>query len=177
MAPASLAGISRWPSSSDQRGLKARGDVPTVFDRPYPLVPQPAGERVIRVPAAMTGQTRRVSRRAGKSDSIDARAVALTVVRDGIETFPVAFTDEHALEIRVLCDYRDQIITEAHPDDQPAALASGHDRPRARGAAGAGIASRPADLRASLTPARAAQAQSAAESRSAATEAHLRDRP
>jgi transposase len=71
-----------------------------------------AGERVVRVPAAMTGQTRRVSRRAGKSDPIDARAVALTVVRDGIESFPVAFTDAHALEIRVLCDYRDQIITE-----------------------------------------------------------------
>jgi transposase len=63
-----------------------------------------AGERVVRVPAAMTGQTRRVSRRAGKSDPIDARAVALTVVRDGIESFPVAFTDAHALEIRVLCD-------------------------------------------------------------------------
>jgi transposase len=71
-----------------------------------------AGERVIRVPAAMTGQTRRVSRQAGKSDLIDARAVALVVVRDGIESFPVAFTDAQAMEIRVLCDYRDQIICE-----------------------------------------------------------------
>ena len=71
-----------------------------------------SGERVIRVPAAMTGQARKVSRQAGKSDPIDARAVALAVVRDGIESFPVAFTDQHALEIRVLCDYRDQIICE-----------------------------------------------------------------
>jgi transposase len=71
-----------------------------------------AGERVIRVPAAITGQARKVSRRAGKSDLIDAQAVALAVVRDGIESFPVAFTDEHAMEIRVLSDYRDQIITE-----------------------------------------------------------------
>ena len=39
-----------------------------------------AGERVIGVPAAITGQTRKVSRRAGKSDPIDARAVALAVV-------------------------------------------------------------------------------------------------
>jgi transposase len=38
--------------------------------------------------------------------------VALAVVRDGIESFPVAFTDEDAMEIRVLCDYRDQIICE-----------------------------------------------------------------
>jgi transposase len=71
-----------------------------------------AGERVVRVPAGMTGQTRKVSREAGKSDPIDARAVALAVVRDGVESFPVAFTDEHAMEIRVLADYRDQIIIE-----------------------------------------------------------------
>jgi transposase len=71
-----------------------------------------AGERVIRVPAAMTGQARRVARQAGKSDPIDARAVALAVVRDGIESFPVAFTDAQAMEIRVLADYRDQIICE-----------------------------------------------------------------
>ncbi len=71
-----------------------------------------AGERVIRVPAGMTGQARRASRRAGKSDPIDARAVALVVVRDGVESFPQAFSDEHAMEIRVLSDYRDQIICE-----------------------------------------------------------------
>jgi transposase len=71
-----------------------------------------AGERVIRVPAAMTGQARKVSRTAGKSDRIDARAVALAVVRDGVESFPVAFTDAHAMEIRVLGDYRDQIVCE-----------------------------------------------------------------
>jgi transposase len=71
-----------------------------------------AGERVIRVPAAMTGQARKVARTAGKSDPIDARAVALAVVRDGVESFPVAFTDAQAMEIRVLGDYRDQIISE-----------------------------------------------------------------
>ena len=71
-----------------------------------------AGERVIRVPAAMTSQARKVSRQAGKSDPIDARAVALAVVRDGVESFSVAFTDQHALEIRVLCDYRDQLISD-----------------------------------------------------------------
>jgi transposase len=71
-----------------------------------------AGERVIRVPAAMTGQARKGARTAGKSDSIDARAVALAVVRDGVESFPVAFTDAQAMEIRVLSDYRDQIVCE-----------------------------------------------------------------
>ncbi len=71
-----------------------------------------AGERVIRVPAAMTGQTRKVARQAGKSDLIDARAVALAVLRDGTESFPVAFTDAQAMQIRVLAEYRDQIISE-----------------------------------------------------------------
>jgi transposase len=71
-----------------------------------------AGERVIRVPAAMTSQARKVSRTAGKSDPIDARAVALAVVRDGVDSFPQAFCDEQSMEIRVLCDYRDQIICE-----------------------------------------------------------------
>jgi transposase len=71
-----------------------------------------AGERVIRVPAAITGQARKVSRQAGKSDLSDARAVALVVVRDGVESFSQAFCDEHAMEIGVLCDYRDQIISE-----------------------------------------------------------------
>ncbi len=70
------------------------------------------GERVIRVPAAMTSQARKVSRTVGKSDPIDARAVALVVVRDGIESFSQAFCDEHAMEIRVLNDYRDQLISE-----------------------------------------------------------------
>jgi transposase len=71
-----------------------------------------AGERVIRVPAEVTGRTRKTARTVGKSDPIDARAVALAVVRDGVQSFPVAFTDTQAMEIRVLADYRDQIIIE-----------------------------------------------------------------
>ncbi len=38
--------------------------------------------------------------------------MALAVVRDGIDSFPQAFCDEQAMEIRVLGDYRDQIICE-----------------------------------------------------------------
>jgi transposase len=71
-----------------------------------------AGERVIRVPAGKTGQTRKVSRQAGKSDLIDARAVAVAAVREGVDSFPTAFLNDAAMEIRVLNDYRDQIINE-----------------------------------------------------------------
>jgi transposase len=69
-----------------------------------------AGERVIRVPPSLTGESRRSSRTHGKSDPIDARAVALAAIREGIERLPIAFLDEQAHEIRVLCDYREQLM-------------------------------------------------------------------
>jgi transposase len=71
-----------------------------------------AGERVIRVPPSLTGESRKATRTPGKSDPIDARAVALAAIREGIENLPIAFLDEQAHEIRVLCDYRDQLIGE-----------------------------------------------------------------
>jgi transposase len=71
-----------------------------------------AGERVIRVPPALTGESRKASRTPGKSDPIDATAVALAAIREGVENLPVAFLDEQAHEIRVLCDYRDQLMHE-----------------------------------------------------------------
>jgi transposase len=71
-----------------------------------------AGERVIRVPPSLTGESRKASRTPGKSDPIDAKAVALPAIREGVQTLPVAFLDEPAHEIRVLCDYRDQLMHE-----------------------------------------------------------------
>lgn len=70
------------------------------------------GSQVIRVPPATTGQARKGQRRPGKSDPIDALAVARTVVREGVERFAVAFLDERAMEIRVLQDHREQLMTE-----------------------------------------------------------------
>jgi transposase len=71
-----------------------------------------AGERIVRVPPALTGESRKATRTPGKSDPIDARAVALAAIREGLENLPVAFLDEQAHEIRVLCDYRDQLMAE-----------------------------------------------------------------
>ncbi len=70
------------------------------------------GERVIRIPPAMTAASRRVQRRPGKSDPIDATAVAVAALREGVERFPAAFLDEQAMEIRLLHDHRDQLIVE-----------------------------------------------------------------
>jgi transposase len=71
-----------------------------------------AGERVVRVPPKMMGQARRGEREPGKSDQIDARAVARAVVREGVERFSAAFLDERALEIRLLADHRSDLVAE-----------------------------------------------------------------
>jgi transposase len=71
-----------------------------------------AGERVVRVAPRMMGQARRGEREPGKSDQIDARAVARAVVREGVERFPAAFLDERALEIRLLADHRTDLVAE-----------------------------------------------------------------
>ncbi len=51
-------------------------------------------------------------RQPGKSDPIDATAIARAALREGVGTLPVAFLDEQAHEIRWLTDYRDQLINE-----------------------------------------------------------------
>jgi transposase len=71
-----------------------------------------AGERVLRITPSLTGASRKSSRVPGKSDPIDATSVALAAIRVGLGQLPVAHLDERAMEIRVLADYRDQIIGE-----------------------------------------------------------------
>jgi len=71
-----------------------------------------SGDKVIRVAPGLTETSRRSVREAGKSDPIDATAIARAALREGIDTLPVAHLDEQAHEIRVLNDYRDQIIAE-----------------------------------------------------------------
>jgi transposase len=71
-----------------------------------------AGERVVRVPPKMMGASRRGERTPGKSDQIDARAVARAVLREGIERFPAACLDEQALEIRLLSDHRQTVVAQ-----------------------------------------------------------------
>ena len=71
-----------------------------------------SGDRVLRVAPGLTETSRRAVREPGKSDPIDATAIARAALREGIDTLPVAHLDEQALEIRTLNDYRDQIVSE-----------------------------------------------------------------
>jgi transposase len=71
-----------------------------------------SGDRVVRVAPGLTETSRRAARQPGKSDPIDATAIARAALREGIDTLPVAFLDEQAHEIRVLNDYRRQLVSE-----------------------------------------------------------------
>jgi transposase len=64
-----------------------------------------ARERLVRVPPKLTGQSRRGQRTPGKSDAIDALAVARAALREGPETLPAAHLDEEALELKLLLDH------------------------------------------------------------------------
>src|ERR687895_698588 len=71
-----------------------------------------AGERVVRVPPHRMGASRRGEREPGKSDELDALAVARAVVKDGVERFPAAHLDERAMEVRLLSDHRKDLVAE-----------------------------------------------------------------
>jgi transposase len=68
------------------------------------------GERVLRVPPKLMAGARKSAREPGKSDPIDALAVSRAAIREGIDTFPAAFLDEQALEIRQLVDHRERLV-------------------------------------------------------------------
>jgi transposase len=76
-----------------------------------------AGERVVRVPPKLMGQSRRGERTAGKSDPIDALAIARAALREGPETLPVAHLDETSLRVKLLLDHREDLV-KARSEDQ-----------------------------------------------------------
>ena len=108
--PGHLAAL-RWARELDAERVWAIEDCRHVSRR-LELALIAAGERVVRVAPARMGQSRQGERQPGKSDQIDALAVARAVVREGVEHFPAAFLDEHAMEIRLLADHRNDLIAE-----------------------------------------------------------------
>jgi transposase len=68
------------------------------------------GERVLRIPPKLMAGARKSSRESGKSDPIDALAVARAALREGLDSFPAAQLDEQALEIRHLVDHRERLV-------------------------------------------------------------------
>jgi len=68
------------------------------------------GERVVRVAPKLMAGVRRTAREPGKSDPVDALAVARAALREGLEELPSAQLDERALEIRQLVDHRERLV-------------------------------------------------------------------
>jgi len=77
-----------------------------------------SGERVVRVPPKLMGESRRGERTRGKSDPIDALAVARAALREGPETLPSAHLDEEALELKLLLDHREDLVRGRSEDQQ-----------------------------------------------------------
>ena len=75
------------------------------------------GERVVRVPPKLMGASRKAERERGKSDAIDALAVARAALEEGPENLPGAHLDERALQIKLLLDHREDLVR-ARSDDQ-----------------------------------------------------------
>ena len=67
-----------------------------------------AGQRVVRVPVRLMAGTRRSAREPGKSDPIDAEAVALAALRH--PDLPVAELDGPAREVKLLSDHRRDLV-------------------------------------------------------------------
>lgn len=67
-----------------------------------------AGQSVVRVPPKMMAEQRRIARTRGKSDPIDAAAVARAALRE--PELPVATHDETSRELKLLVDRRDDLV-------------------------------------------------------------------
>ena len=69
-----------------------------------------AGELVVRVPPKLMAGQRRSARTRGKSDPIDALAVARAALRE--PNLPGAFLDGPSREVKLLVDYREALVRE-----------------------------------------------------------------
>jgi transposase len=69
-----------------------------------------AGERIVRVPPKLMAHARDAARTYGKSDPIDALAVARAALRH--PDLPAAQLDGPARELRLLVDHRDDLVAE-----------------------------------------------------------------
>jgi transposase len=108
--PGHLAAV-RWARELDEERVWAIEDCRSCSRRLEQAL-LAGGERVVRVPPNRMGASRKGEREPGKSDEIDALAVARAVVKDGVERFPVAYLNEHAMEIRLLLEHRNDLVAE-----------------------------------------------------------------
>lgn len=101
---AALVWAGRWPDRcwaiEDCRHLSRRLEADLLA----------AGEQVLRVPPKLMAGARRSARTRGKSDPIDALAVARAALRE--PDLPVAQLEGAERQVRLLCDHREDLVAE-----------------------------------------------------------------
>jgi transposase len=70
------------------------------------------GERVVRVPPKLMAGARKSGRERGKSDAIDAVAIARAAIREGLDTLQVAQLAGRELDVRLLVDHRERLVAQ-----------------------------------------------------------------
>ena len=70
------------------------------------------GERVVRVAPKLMAETRRSGRERGKSDVIDAVAIARAALREGLDTLPIAQLAGAERDVRLLVDHRERLVAQ-----------------------------------------------------------------
>ena len=70
------------------------------------------GERVVRVAPKLTAGARNAARERGKSDAIDAVAIARAAIREGVHTLPAAQLAGPELDVRLLVDHRERLVAQ-----------------------------------------------------------------
>lgn len=68
------------------------------------------GETVVRLPPRLMAEARRGVRERGKSDPIDAPAVARAALREGLDTLPAARLAGPELEVGLLAVHRERLV-------------------------------------------------------------------
>ena len=106
--PAGHLILARWASRFSERGW-AMEDCRHLSRRLEADLLR-AGERVVRVPPKLMAGARRAARQPGKSDPIDATAVARAALRE--PDLPVAQLDGPEREARLLVDHREDLVAE-----------------------------------------------------------------
>lgn len=114
---AGFAELLRWARALDAERIWAIEDCRHVsgsFER-FLIA---SGERVLRVAPSMMGASRKGERSRGKSDQIDAVAIARAALKEGPDTLPCAHLNEQALEVKLLLDHREDLIRQRSEDQQ-----------------------------------------------------------
>jgi transposase len=70
------------------------------------------GEAVVRIAPKLTVRERNSAREPGKSDPLDAIAIARAALREGLDDLPVARLAGPELDVRLLLDHRERLVAQ-----------------------------------------------------------------